>query len=179
VRAANRGNARSQAELGFFHGATATRLDILQGSPADDAMVAARWAEALRFVGRAAEQDVAVAQTKCGDIYATGGRSVPQNWTTAVKWWRKAAEARDQTAQWSIGLCYYYGRGVDRDVVQAMVWIRTSAAQGNGAAAQAVQSGIPGEAVRELIVCFTDAGTAAARVLSHGRLCCPMGCYFL
>ena len=93
VRAANRGNARSQNELGYFHFLSAFRLDILQGAPADDDVVAARWAETLRFVEMAAEQGVAGAQERCGMIYATGDRSVPQNWATAVKWWRKAAEA--------------------------------------------------------------------------------------
>ena len=99
-------------------------------TPADDDVVAARWAEALRFTEGAAEQGAASAQTQSGTIYATGGRSVPQNWTTAVKWWRKAAEAGEKDAEWNMGLCYYYGRGVDRDVAQAMAWFRKSAAQG-------------------------------------------------
>jgi TPR repeat protein len=64
VRAANRGNARSQNELGVFHYASATRLDILQGTQVDDHTVAARWAEALKFSERAAEQGVAVAPPK-------------------------------------------------------------------------------------------------------------------
>jgi TPR repeat protein len=71
VRAANRGNASSQAELGDFHFLSATRLDILQGAPADDAMVAARWSEALRFLEGAAEQGVMAAQARCGLIYAS------------------------------------------------------------------------------------------------------------
>ena len=108
----------------------ALRLDMLQGAPADDGMVAARWAEALSFLERAAEQGVAAAQVWCAQIYATGGRSVPQNWATAAKWWRKAADAGLRDAQWNIGVCYYYGRGVDRNVAQAKVCIRKSAAQG-------------------------------------------------
>jgi TPR repeat protein len=79
VRAANRGNANSQYEVGKFHMMGATRLDRLQGAPADDALVVARWAETLRYVARAAEQGVAAAQAMCGKIYASGGRSVPQN----------------------------------------------------------------------------------------------------
>jgi TPR repeat protein len=105
VRAANRGNARSQAEFGYFHFMSARRLDILQGAPAEDHVVTARWAEALRFLERAAEQAIAAAQAICGQMYATGGRSVPQNWATAVKWWRKAAEAGQEGAQWFMGQC--------------------------------------------------------------------------
>jgi TPR repeat protein len=97
-------------------------LDILQGALADDDMVSARWAEGQSFMEMAAEQGIAPAQSLCGKIYALGDRSVPQNWTTAVKWWRKATEAGEKLAQWYVGLCYYYGRGVDRDVARVMSW---------------------------------------------------------
>jgi TPR repeat protein len=63
-----------------------------------------------------------------------------------------------------MGVCYYYGRGVDRDVAHAMTWFRKSAAvQGNAGAVQAVQMGIPGKAWREDIVRFTNAGSAPPR----------------
>jgi hypothetical protein len=165
VRAANRGNARSQDEFGYFHFMSASRLDILQGAPAEDHVVAARWAEALRFSEMAAEQGVTDAQTRCGVIYATGGRSVPQNWATAVKWWRKAAAAGDMCAQWYMGLCYYYGRGVDRDAAQAMVWFRKSAPQGNPEAVEALRMGIPGQAgfQTDIIFRFTNADSAPPR----------------
>jgi hypothetical protein len=85
---ANSGDASSQYELGYSHSLGAKRLDILQGAPADDHVVATRWAEALRFAEMAAEQGAGYAnwnfspnsQTRCGEIYAAGGRSVPQNW---------------------------------------------------------------------------------------------------
>jgi hypothetical protein len=164
VRAANRGNARSQTEFGYFHFMSALRLDLLQGAPANDDVVEARWAEALRFIKMAAEQGIAAAQTICGHIYASGGRSVPQNWATATKWWRMAATAGDKTAQWNIGVCYYYGRGVDRDVAQAKVWFRKAAAQGSSGAAEAMQTGVPGrQAFREEIARFMNAGSAPPR----------------
>ena len=70
VKAANRGNARSQDEFGYFHFMSAFRLDMLQGAPAEDHVVEARWAEALRFTEMAAEQGVATSQERCGLIYA-------------------------------------------------------------------------------------------------------------
>jgi hypothetical protein len=121
------------------------------------------WEETMWFVARAAEQGVTAAQLVCGDIYAAGDRSVPQSWTTAVKWWRKAAEAGDVGAQFSMGSCYYHGQGVDRDVAQATEWFRKAAAQGNTGAAQALQSGVPGQAVREEMARFTNAGSAPRR----------------
>jgi TPR repeat protein len=123
----------------------------------------------LRFVEGAAAQGVAGAQVRIlysGLIYATDGRSVPQNWATAAKWWRKAAEAGRIDVQWFIGLCYCYGRGVERDLARAKVWIRNSAAQGFLAAVLALQqAGILGEETfaRGAIVRFTNAGSAAPR----------------
>ena len=109
----------------------------------------------------AAEQGVSDSEERCGNIYAAGDRSVPQNWTTAVKWWRKAAVAGQDLAQRYMGLCYYYGRGVDRDVAQAMVCFRKAAAQGDPAVVAAVQSGVPGHpAVWEVLARFTNAGSA-------------------
>jgi hypothetical protein len=102
-------------------------------------------------------------KARCGLIYAAGDRSVPQNWATAVKWWRKAAEAGEKLAQRYMGLCYYYGRGVDRDVAQAMIWFGKAAAQGNAQAARVVQTGIPGQGVRGVIVLFTNAASAPPR----------------
>jgi hypothetical protein len=55
--------AAKLTELSMFHAVSATRLDILQGALADDALVAARWAEALSFVERAASQGSAHAQS--------------------------------------------------------------------------------------------------------------------
>ena len=56
MKAANRGNARSQDELGLFQFLSALRLDILEGAAADDHTVAARWAEGPRFTEMAAAQ---------------------------------------------------------------------------------------------------------------------------
>jgi TPR repeat protein len=172
VRAANGGDAESQAEyLGDFYLASARRLDILQGTSADDGVVAARWAKTLNFLEKAAEQSIKEAQAMCGQIYANGDRSVPQNWTTAVKWWRKAAVAGQDLAQRYMGLCYYYGRGVDRDVAQAMVCFRKAAAQGDPAVVAAVQSGVPGHpAVWEVLARFTNAGSTAPQrhAAAHG-----------
>ena len=163
LRAANRGNAVSQAEVGSLHQLSAGRLDLLQGAPADEEVVAARWAEALRYLESAAEQGVADAQDRTGTMYATG-RGVEQDWDTAVMWWRKAADAGDMDSQWSLGQCYYYGgRGVDRDVAQAMEWFRRAAAQGCPPAARAVQRGTPGEDIRVLMADFTNAESAVSR----------------
>jgi TPR repeat protein len=52
----------------------------------------------------------------------------------AVKWYRKAAEQGDATAQYSLGLMYYNGKGVPKDDVEAVKWYRKAAEQGDATA---------------------------------------------
>jgi uncharacterized protein len=52
---------------------------------------------------------------------------VPQNYTEAVKWYRKAAEQGNADAQSNLGLMYYNGYGVPQDYVQAHTWFNLAA----------------------------------------------------
>jgi TPR repeat protein len=55
------------------------------------------------------------------------GRGVPQNYTEAAMWYRRAAEQGDSLAQYSLGLLYDRGQGVPRDIVEANKWLNLSA----------------------------------------------------
>lgn len=56
------------------------------------------------------------------------------NFVEAVKWYRMAAEAGYSLAQYSLGRCLYFGRGIDRDSSEAVKWYRLAANQGNDSA---------------------------------------------
>jgi TPR repeat protein len=56
------------------------------------------------------------------------GRGVPQNYTEAAMWYRRAAEQGDSLAQYSLGLLYDRGQGVPQDVVEASKWLNLAAA---------------------------------------------------
>jgi hypothetical protein len=56
------------------------------------------------------------------------GRGVPQNYTEAAMWYRRAAEQGDSLAQYSLGLLYDRGQGVPRDIVEANKWLNLSTA---------------------------------------------------
>ena len=56
---------------------------------------------------------------------------MPQDYTQAVSWYRKAAEQGYAEAQLRLGACYASGEGVIQDLVQAVYWARKSADQGN------------------------------------------------
>ena len=47
-----------------------------------------------------------------------------------MKWYRKAAEQGNATAQYNIGVCYDNGYGVTKDYAEAVKWYRKAAAQG-------------------------------------------------
>jgi TPR repeat protein len=74
-----------------------------------------------------AEHGVAAAQSYLGFMFETG-RGVPQNYTEAAMWYRRAAEQGDSLAQYSLGLLYDRGQGVPRDIVEASKWLNLSTA---------------------------------------------------
>ena len=51
-----------------------------------------------------------------------------------MKWFQKAAEQGNADAQRLLGLCYYTGDGVEKDLSEAVKWTRKAAEQGNAKA---------------------------------------------
>jgi uncharacterized protein len=74
-----------------------------------------------------AEQGDPSAQAYLGFMFETG-RGVPQNYTEAAMWYRRAAEQGDSLAQYSLGLLYDKGQGVPQDIVEANKWLNLSTA---------------------------------------------------
>src|SRR3954468_6673018 len=74
-----------------------------------------------------AEQGDPAAQTYLGFMFETG-RGLPQNYTEAAIWYRRAAEQGDSLAQYSLGLLYDRGHGVPQDIVEASKWLNLSTA---------------------------------------------------
>jgi uncharacterized protein len=59
------------------------------------------------------------------------GEGVPQDYKAAVKWYRKAAEQGDASAQYNLGLMYYNGEGVPPNNILAYAWISLPAISGD------------------------------------------------
>ena len=51
-----------------------------------------------------------------------------------MKWYRKAAEQGNARAQCNLGVCFDYGKGVDKDEKEAVKWFTKAAEQGNARA---------------------------------------------
>ena len=66
-------------------------------------------------------------------MYAEGN-GVPKNDTTAVSWYKKAADKGLAEAQASLGLMYRQGRGVAQNDKKALTWFEKAAKQGEAVA---------------------------------------------
>src|SRR5206468_3559631 len=54
---------------------------------------------------------------------------VPQDYAQAIKWFQRAANQGDLVAQMGLGGCYWEGRGVPKNRVEAYRWLNLAAAQ--------------------------------------------------
>ena len=59
-------------------------------------------------------------------LYMTGNQ-VEEDEQQAAYWWARAAAQGHAQSQFNLGNCYYQGRGVDQDYVQAFEWFRKTA----------------------------------------------------
>ncbi len=85
-------------------------------------------ARAIDWWERAGNNDFVPAQLQLAKYYYSG-----KDYAEALKWYRKAADLGDSTAQYSVGLFYQYGLGVEKNPVVAEQWMRL-AKQQTGAA---------------------------------------------
>ena len=109
------GDARAQNSLGLMYAKG-------EGVPQN-------YAEAVKWVRRAAEQGNAAAQFNLGLAHYMG-QGVPQNDVEAAKLWRSAAEQGLAEAQNNFGMMCRNGKGVRQDDAKAVKWIRRAAEQG-------------------------------------------------
>jgi hypothetical protein len=59
------------------------------------------------------------------------GKDVAQDYKEAVKWYTKAAEQGDATAQFNLGVMYVNGQGVKKDYKEAVKWFTKAAQRGD------------------------------------------------
>ena len=95
------------------------------------------WDVPLDVLKQEAENGNPEAQSYLGFRYFHGkdickdDEGVPQDYTEAVKWYRKAAEQGHAHAQFCLGECYFFGNGVPNDEKEALKWLRVASEQRN------------------------------------------------
>lgn len=83
--------------------------------------------QAYRWYSRAAEIGDSVAQCKVGHFLQYGWGDVAKDETQAVEWYKKAADQNNAEAQCYLGICYYCGISVERDIDRALELYEKSA----------------------------------------------------
>jgi TPR repeat protein len=117
---AARGDREAQLALGMRY------LDARDGAPQD-------FAEAARWIRRAADQGLADAQYNLALLYQDG-RGIRKDDFEAVRWFRRAADQNLAAAQNNLALAYASGKGVAQDETEAARWLRRAADQGDAVA---------------------------------------------
>ncbi|KAF9150613.1 hypothetical protein BG015_007545 [Linnemannia schmuckeri] len=77
-----------------------------------------------------ANQDDPEAQVALGNLYRDGSSEFKKDDQAAMNWYLKAAEKEYDMAQYSVGILYYLGKGVQQDYAKAEDWFRKAAAHG-------------------------------------------------
>ncbi|OUD15512.1 SEL1-like repeat protein [Thioflexithrix psekupsensis] len=77
-----------------------------------------------------AKKGNAEAQFYLGAAYYKG-EGIEQNYSEAVKWFRKAAEQGHVNAQTALGFAYHEGEGIKQNYSEAVKWFRKAAEQGH------------------------------------------------
>jgi Sel1 repeat len=78
------------------------------------------YAEAMKWVRRAAEQGDANGQHILGHMYEDGHGALP-DYAAALAWYRKAADQGNADAQADVGFVYLFGEGVPQDYGQSRI----------------------------------------------------------
>lgn len=84
-----------------------------------------------RLLDRAKNGD-SDAQFELGKNYETGRIGLPKDISQAQFWYRKAAEQADPYAEASLGILFNFGKGVERNYVQAYMWYERAAMHSQG-----------------------------------------------
>lgn len=110
--------------------ATGVALCALVFSALPPACAATPETAAIKATMSAAHKGDAAAQLKLGEAYDLG-QGLPQDFSEAVKWYRRAAVQGNAQAQFALAEMYKNGDGVAKDLTEAIKWYRRSADQGN------------------------------------------------
>ena len=113
IKAAEQGYTEAQSNLGYcYRNGIGVEKDLTK---------------AVEWYTKAAEQDVMDAQSALGEMYYFS-----KDYEKSVEWNSKAAEHNNvnASAQLYLGLCYEFGKGVEKDLVKAVEWYSKAAEHG-------------------------------------------------
>ena len=103
-------------------------------------------------------------------MYAQG-KGVPQDYSEAVFWYRKAAEQGFATGQDGLGYAYSHGKGVPQNYAEAARWYRKAAKQGDEYGRRALDAmNIPFTLGRKIRLSIVALGSVLLLIDSRGSI---------
>lgn len=114
---------------------------------------------ALAFFRRAADQGEPLALYCLGMYHLLGEDGLPRDEAAAFDFFSAAAEAGAVDGVWSVGLCYWYGLGVEVSLPLAQAWLEQAVEEGDEAMAPVMLARLRGVAVEEPLLHALDAFT--------------------
>ena len=87
--------------------------------------------DSLQRIIKRAELGDNEAQNQVGSWYYSGTHGVEQNYDKAYHWWSKSALNGNVLAIGNLGICYQFGRGVEKDSIDAQRLYITAISKGN------------------------------------------------
>jgi hypothetical protein len=88
----------------------------------------------VAWLCKAAESGHAEAQYYLGSLYDRGLGGLPKDGSKALALYRQSAAQEHPYGEFTLGLLYEHGRGVSKDVEEAIRWYRRAAEHGEEAA---------------------------------------------
>ncbi len=82
------------------------------------------------------EEDRTKAMGKVGWMYYKGEGGATQDFAEAARWFRRAADRGDGGSESMLGVMYYKGEGVARNLAESFKWFNHAAARGNAKAGE-------------------------------------------
>ncbi len=160
--------------IGGFAIGLAQNVGLAGNVPVDPEIAAERrnYTTALRLVRPRAESGDPRAQFTLGRLYYDGNGNNTQDYDRAVKWFRRAADQGNASAQLYLGLMSDEGQGVPQDYAEAAKWYRRAAeqecapAQCNLGLCYETGRGVPKD-VREAVKWFCRAARAGDKTAQH------------
>ena len=116
IRRARRGDVRAQRQLGDFY--------------AEENTSHTDYKEAVRWYGFAMKKGDLKAKFEIGRIFDSERIEGERTKAIGVRYFKELAEDGYPTAQYIMGMKYYFGDGVEKDRVLSVKWLRKAEAQG-------------------------------------------------
>jgi TPR repeat protein len=82
------------------------------------------------YFRQAAKQGLVDAQKRLGEIYFSSSLFLPRDYVKAIHWYELAVEQKDVNAQNNLGMMYFFGKGVEKNVSRGIALLKESATKG-------------------------------------------------